>query len=215
MAKNEATTPVDESAVRGAAAAEARAELKKELKSDVKASAAAKIEKELKEQMKAEIKVRIKEEVREEMREEAEAEAKKQLERDLQAEARKEARAEVSGEIRKSDKWTKDPKTRMTRVFRVLNPPMTESRVTLMQMKGQIEGTDVPGITITLKPNPAQQYVLREGAIQYEKQLVALRNHKDLEEIAPYLEGQIWIPPRTLKIRQVEAELKKLKEGGA
>lgn len=123
-----------------------------------------------------------------------------------------------------SDAPPKDEEKNMRRVFRVTlfrnGIPFKENIVTLLQIKSIIEGTEIPDLCISLQPNTTNQYVLTEGAIQYDKQLEALRKWengtvlkgvKPIKEINPKLEGVPWIPQNIRKIKELEDEIKKLK----
>ena len=113
--------------------------------------------------------------------------------------------------------WDGDPEAEMRRVFRVQNPPTRVSVVTLMQMrKRDADGFEAPAHTITLEPNRAQQYVLAEGAVEYSKQLAALRRMEQkgiIKEVDPALENVPWIPEKQRKIQELKSQLKKLEEG--
>ena len=112
-------------------------------------------------------------------------------------------------------KAPKDKKANIRRVFRIKlwkkGKPFNHSIVTLLQMKQIVAGTEIPEQCIALQPNPANQYVLVEGAIEYEKQLEVLRKWEEgkvikgvqvIEEVDPKLEGVPWVDPLEVEIKE-------------
>ena len=192
----------------------AELELEKELEAEAKANVDSQSVLE-KERLKAILKAQIRDEVREKM--EAEYKAKQEAELlDLVAvEAKAEAEAEERARLTKetSNNWKKNPTAEMRRVFRCENPPAKESYVVLMQRKTIVEGTELEEKSRSVQANHAHQYILEEGAIEYQKQLKAFRKLEGMgkiKEVPPSSEGVVYIPEKQKKIQALRAELKKL-----
>lgn len=118
----------------------------------------------------------------------------------------------------KDDTWKEDKDVEMRRVFRVLlfkrAVPFRETVHTLMQKKTVIEGTELEAESKSVESNAANQYVLEDGAVQYKKQLSAIRRLEKkgiFKEISPVNEGIPWIPKIERDIKEAEDVLKKLR----
>jgi len=110
----------------------------------------------------------------------------------------------IAGDPKKKDEKVK------TRVFKYLRPPAKEYLHTLMRLKTMIGGTILPELSISIGPNHAGQYVLGEGAQEYQGQLAALRNYEALEIIKEVPLDQLgvpWIPPIDAAIEQAKKTL--------
>jgi len=146
----------------------------------------------------------------------AEAKAKAQAEAEIKAEAEAKAIADAKAkaEAYENAKWDEEPNKDMLRVFRVLKPPTKKVLMTLQMPKRVVDEIELPAPSASIAPNSAQQYVLRKGAIEYKRQLVALRNHVAtgfIEEVDPQRLGIVWIPPEQVKLAEAEALVEKLK----
>jgi len=146
----------------------------------------------------------------------AEAIARAVAEAEIKAEA--EAKAleieQAKADAYANASWDEEPNKDMTRVFRVLKPPTSVVLMTLMLGKRHINGTNYDEATDRLIPNAAQQYVLQKGAIEYVKQVTALRSYAKkgmLKEIDPELINVPWIPEAQVKLAEAEALVRKLK----
>lgn len=154
----------------------------------------------------------------EEAKKKADAEAKEQAVADAQAKAVEEARVKAEEEAQaKADAEHEVLHGVRKRVFRVIKfldgMPFKETIHTLMRIGGQVNGTTVPALSKSIKPNHASQYVLLKGAIEYPAQLAVLRDYEEqkiLEEVDPETVGVPWIPEIERKIQEAKALVLKL-----
>lgn len=109
-------------------------------------------------------------------------------------------------------KWSKEPKAEMERVFRVAKFPKgipEKPRYhTRMTEPSTVDGIKVGAKAISLNANPALQYVLKEGAIDYAEQLIALRNlcaMGFIQEINPKFKGVVFLPAAVRAVQKAKA----------
>jgi len=113
-----------------------------------------------------------------------------------------------------SGPWSKDPKAKIRRVFRVAmfrkGSPYKPNFTTLMSQESVLpSGVRIPSRVVTVEPTPALQYILDKGAINYEEQLVSLRNIEAkgyLVEINPEHETSMWLPARVRAAEKARVE---------
>jgi len=209
--------PLDEAKLADEAATEAKAELEAELADDAEVTASDKIKLALKEKMKAD----YKEKMRPTVLADLQAEALKDAKEELAADAEAEAKAEMEAEKKKDepdDTWAKKPNAEITRIFRVARYvsgiPFRENIHTLMRHKSTNGMTTIEALSQKIKPTPANQYILKKGAIDYQDQLVALRNHEEagvLKEIDPKFLGVPYISKEMKELKAAEDLVAKLR----
>ena len=111
-------------------------------------------------------------------------------------------------------KWSKAPKAEIKRVFRVSlfrkGLPYKPNFIALMSKESVLpSGVRIPSQVVSLKPNPALQYVLIEGAIEYDEQLKAARNLEAkgyIKEVNPDHEGSVWLPAKVRAAEKARVE---------
>jgi len=208
--------PLDETELRDEADAEAKAELEAELgkEAESKASAAAVLEKE---RLKEVLKAKYRDEIRGRLEAEYAAKQDAELQQMAEDEAKAEAEAEEKARLTKatSNDWKKMPSAEMRRVFRSETVPAKASFVTLMQRKTVVNGTEMDEQTRSVPANRANQYILEDGAIEYQQQLKAFRKLEGvgyIKEVAPSSENIPYIPEALKKLQAARALVKQLEK---
>jgi len=112
--------------------------------------------------------------------------------------------------------WDKTPKAQIQRVFRAVKPRVMRDKklITLFTQDHMEKGTTVKGRCIGIKPNPASQYVLNAGAIDYQDQLKALRGFEgkgEIVEVDPKNIGTPFISEEEKELALVERRFEELK----
>lgn len=111
--------------------------------------------------------------------------------------------------------WAKQPKKEITRVFAAMKPPATEVVVTLHASTKTVDGVIEKTPAQRIRPNGASQYVLLEGAPEYQKQLDVLRRRAKrgvIFERDPECLGIPWIPPEMVEYQKKKAQLAALEK---
>ena len=114
----------------------------------------------------------------------------------------------------KEEKVEADPKARVRRIFRVEDPPSSQSFMIVLTPKRQV-GMDVfePVCKKSLRPNKAQQYVLEKDFEHYDEALKAYRKREKrgvIKEVALSEEGVLYVPPLQKEYNATKAKLAEL-----
>jgi len=128
-----------------------------------------------------------------------------------EAKAEEKPAAEAKSE-KSDDTWQKKAKAELRRVFRCEKPPPTESLMTLMEEAIPQLGKKANTRSLQATPH-ARQFILEKGAIEYAKQLEALRVHEKLgyiKEVDPVNEGALYVSPEEKEKATLIARLKTL-----
>jgi len=114
----------------------------------------------------------------------------------------------------KEEKVEAGPKARVRRIFRVENPPSSQSFVIVLIPKRQV-GMDVFEAVCKKSPRPnhAQQYVLEKDFEHYDEALKAYRKREKrgvIKEVALSEEGIVYVPPLQKEYNATKAKLAEL-----
>lgn len=155
-----------------------------------------------------------------EAKESAEAEAAK-IVADAKEEAAKIKAEAVEGKVGKpkpdrgmtDGEWRKKPDADMTRVFRVSEGgwkdglPFSDNIIVINRSKSMQAGSEIGAMTVALSPNSACQYVLLQGAEEYDEKLKSLRRHSEkvgvIEEVNPITINAVWFPQNVLRKKEL------------
>jgi len=112
--------------------------------------------------------------------------------------------------------WSEEPDKVIRRVFRnekyTGGTPSKSNYATAMRRAGSSDGAVIEPLSVTISQNRTCQYVLDEGAIEYETQLKSLRKLAKsvlIREVNPKFEHKLWVPEPVKRKQHLEAELKK------